>query len=404
MYAFFFFSGGKKDENLIIPLNDSISGTLSMDHLCATTSIAFSNEFDSNRMWLNGVEVKIDDNKRLVRCIENGNLFHEYYLILKLNSIFLLLFSLVRKLAESTVGWPSNHYIRICSRNNFPTAAGLASSAAGYACLCYALCKLFEINDPYIISSLARLGSGSACRSIYGGIVRWIAGYDHQTSIARQVITENEWPEIRIFVCVVSDHRKDTSSTSGMQLSCQTSSLIKYRAENVVPDHCDQIQKAINERNFDKFAEITMKDSNQFHAICQDTYPPIRYMNDTSWSIVNLIHFINHSFGHNVACYTFDAGPNACIYCLDNHAPILIKSIRRMYQKNDGTELEIKGITYQTDQIVIDQKINDYIDSRKQNAEDLKYIISTRLGSGPKILTNQFDSNCLLLDNGLPKN
>lgn len=92
MYAFFFFSGGKKDENLIIPLNDSISGTLSMDHLCATTSIAFSNEFDSNRMWLNGVEVKIDDNKRLVRCIENGNLFHEYYLILKLNSIFFCCF------------------------------------------------------------------------------------------------------------------------------------------------------------------------------------------------------------------------------------------------------------------------------------------------------------------------
>lgn len=74
-FSDYFDKGGKKDENLIIPLNDSISGTLSMEHLCATTSIAFSNEFDSNRMWLNNVEVKIEDNKRLVRCIENGNLF-----------------------------------------------------------------------------------------------------------------------------------------------------------------------------------------------------------------------------------------------------------------------------------------------------------------------------------------
>lgn len=263
---------------------------------------------------------------------------------------------------------------------------------------------MFEINDPKIISSLARLGSGSACRSIYGGIVRWIAGYDHQTSIARQVITENEWPEIRILVCVVNDHRKDTSSTFGMQLSCQTSPLIKYRAEHVVPEHCDQITKAIMERNFEKFAEITMKDSNQFHAICQDTYPPIRYMNDISWSIVNLIHFINNLFGYNVACYTFDAGPNACIYCLDNNVPILIKSIRRMFQKSDGTELAINGITYQTDQINIDQKLCDYIDIRKRMGDDLKYIISTRLGSGPKILSNQYDSNCLLSANGLPKN
>lgn len=59
--------------------------------------------------------------------------------------------------------------VHICSENNFPTAAGLASSAAGYACLVYALAELYEIQGD--VSVIARRGSGSACRSIYGGWV-----------------------------------------------------------------------------------------------------------------------------------------------------------------------------------------------------------------------------------------
>lgn len=59
--------------------------------------------------------------------------------------------------------------LHICSVNNFPTAAGLASSASGYACLIYALAQLYQIEGD--ISGIARLGSGSACRSIFGGWV-----------------------------------------------------------------------------------------------------------------------------------------------------------------------------------------------------------------------------------------
>lgn len=60
-----------------------------------------------------------------------------------------------------------------------------------------------------------------------------------------------------------------------------------------------------------------MQDSNQFHAVCQDTYPPIFYMNDMSKSIIRLVHVINAFYGSIKAAYTFDAGPNAVIYCLD---------------------------------------------------------------------------------------
>ena len=67
-----FAAGGKRDERLILPLNDSISGTLDMEQMCATTSVAISASFKCNQMWLNGEEVDITANERLLRCIQEG--------------------------------------------------------------------------------------------------------------------------------------------------------------------------------------------------------------------------------------------------------------------------------------------------------------------------------------------
>lgn len=101
--------------------------------------------------------------------------------------------------------------IHICSINNFPTAAGLASSAAGYACLSAALAKLYKVNDD--ISAIARTGSGSACRSVFGGFVRWYMGVDAEgiDSIAKQIVPASHWPEMRIIILVVSIIEKFTS-------------------------------------------------------------------------------------------------------------------------------------------------------------------------------------------------
>lgn len=67
---------------------------------------------------------------------------------------------------------------------------------------------------------------------------------------------------------------------------------------------------------------ICMQDSNQFHAVCLDTYPPIFYMNDTSKAIIRLVHALNDFNGSICAAYTFDAGPNAVIYTLEKFAPL----------------------------------------------------------------------------------
>lgn len=98
----------------------------------------------------------------------------------------------------------------------------------------------------------------------------------------------------------VSDSKKKTSSTSGMQNSVMTSELLKYRVSKCVPERTKRITNAILDRDFQTFAEITIQESNQFHAVCLDTYPPCVYMNDISHTIADLMHQINQEAGENI--------------------------------------------------------------------------------------------------------
>ena len=73
--------------------------------------------------------------------------------------------------------------------------------------------------------------------------------------------------------------------------------LCQHRAECVVPGRMEQMIRAVRKRDFATFAELTMKDSNQFHATCLDTYPPVFYLNDVSRRIINLVHRYNRHCG-----------------------------------------------------------------------------------------------------------
>lgn len=191
-----------------------------------------------------------------------------------------------------------DYKLHICSENNFPTAAGLASSAAGYACFVYTLATLYGLENEEL-TAIARLGSGSACRSIYGGFVRWHRGElaDGSDSIAVQIAPASQWPEMHVLILVVSDERKKVGSTVGMRLAVKSSELLKYRVDRCVPKHVDEMTEAILNRDFAKFGEITIKESNQFHAICLDTYPPCVYMNDQSHNVSRFIHKYNENAG-----------------------------------------------------------------------------------------------------------
>ncbi|KAH8371127.1 hypothetical protein KR093_006287 [Drosophila rubida] len=369
---------GKRNEELILPINDSISMTLDANEMSAKTTVAASESFKQNRMWLNGEVVPFEENARLMRCLEGVQRL---------------------ALANGDIKFPLSWKLHIASYNNFPTAAGLASSAAGYACLVYTLARLYEIPMNEQLTTIARQGSGSACRSLHGGFVQWHRGAadDGSDSFAEQLVTAEHWPNMHMLILVVNDARKKTGSTKGMQLAVKTSTLIQHRAKEIVPRRIKELRTAIQERDFKAFAEITMKDSNQLHAIALDTYPPCVYMNDVSHAIVNFVHDYNESVGSVQAAYTFDAGPNGCIYVQAENVPRLLAAIQVAFPNDAQQSVEyLKGIPVPPVEL---SKVATNGSAGHVNPKNmLKYIIHTKIGEGPRQLS---DEKSLLID-GLP--
>lgn len=278
------------------------------------------------------------------------------------------------------------------SFNNFPTAAGLASSAAGFACLVYTVAQVYGIEESYAgeLSAIARVGSGSACRSLYGGWVKWEMGAkeDGSDSLAVQVADEHHWPEVVIAVLVVSEHRKPIGSTSAMERSVQNSDLLKHRAAHVVPERMKQMEKAILDKDFDKFGQLTIQDSNQFHAVCLDTYPPVMYLNDVSKLIINVMTQYNAHYGQVKAAYTYDAGPNAVIYTTQDALPEILQVVHHFFPADEEQA-----------KTALPEHLAHIKGPIVPNA--LQRIIQTRPGPGPVIL----DAASHLIDttSGLPK-
>jgi diphosphomevalonate decarboxylase len=185
---------GKRDTKKILPTNSSLSGTIDQDSMQSRTTILASKSFDSDEMWLNDKHEDIAKSTRLTNVLREIRLRATDFEDADGNV-------LVKK-----EDWPQYH-IHVISHNNFPTAAGLASSASGYACFTKCLAGLYGFKEEFDgeLSMVARQGSGSACRSLYGGFVAWNMGEkdDGSDSYAVQVAPESHWPEMRVIILVV---------------------------------------------------------------------------------------------------------------------------------------------------------------------------------------------------------
>jgi len=373
---------GKASIPLNTPINDSVSVTLDQSDLRAVTTASVSESFTRDRLWLNGVEVSdASTSKRFRSCVDGVRRLATDKIDPVTSKV------LVRK-----AQWGEMN-VHIASYNTFPTAAGLASSAAGYAALVTALSELFGAKETYPgeMSTIARQGSGSACRSLYGGFVAWRMGGkqdDGSDSIAQQVAPESHWPEIRALIMVVSDAKKGTSSTAGMSTSVATSSLLDYRAKELVSKRMSIIEKAWMERDFQTFGRLTMIDSNQFHAVCLDTFPPIFYMNDVSKNIIQIVHVYNEWAGEIRAAYTFDAGPNAVLYTLEIYTvelgALMLKYFPAYCEKyicNNQFKCKVDAFTLEPSLVEAAERT-----SIKPCVGDVKKIYFTKSGPGPKTL------------------
>ncbi|KAI5854539.1 GHMP kinase [Tricharina praecox] len=349
---------GKRDAKLNLPTNSSLSVTLSQDNLRTHTTAACSALFTEDTLTLNG-ELQDVSGARQQACFR------------ELRALRAALES-----ADSSLPKLSTLSLKIVSENNFPTAAGLASSAAGFAALVRAIADLYQLpQNPTELSRIARQGSGSACRSLFGGYVSWEQGTleDGSDSLALEVAPASHWPQMRAAILVVSAAKKGVSSTAGMQATVVTSALFPHRVKIVVPQRMKAMKRAIEKRDFEEFAALTMADSNSFHAVCLDTSPPIFYLNDVSRSCIRVVDEINRLAGKNVAAYTFDAGPNAVIYYLEENEDIVLGSLKGGLDgvsgwKQDVTAAGVEGLDA------------SFLEPLK---EGITRVIMTRVGGGP---------------------
>ncbi len=282
--AFVKYWGKRHPENLNLPNNTSVSMTLDSNVLKTKTSVALYNESIEDIVYIN--EVKQDRNSS-----EKSD----------------FMFKVIKEMKNMS-GIKEN--VLVVSKNYFPTGSGLASSASGAAALVYALNSAFSTGlSQKQMSIIARKISGSACRSVFGGFVAWNKGNydDGSDSYAEQIATKSDFDLIDI-ICLVDESQKKVSSSAGHLLTTKTSALYAARPSSAEKNAISAIN-AIKNRDFEVLSNIIMRDSNSMHVTMLDTFPPIGYMTDKSWEVVEAVSELNGN-GTNIAAYTFDAGPN----------------------------------------------------------------------------------------------
>lgn len=220
-------------------------------------------------------------------------------------------------------------FFSINTENSFPTSNGLASSASGFAALAIGFNSLCNLNlTTTEISTLARIGSGSACRSIEGGFCLWKKGSNllGTDSHAEQIAPTTHWPTLRIIIVIVNDQCKSISSRIGMAASVSTSPLYNKwinESEERIPHMID----AINNKDLTTLGKLTEEDWHGMHKVMLSTTPSLSYWQKESYLIMHtieqlrIIHTIN-------AYYTTDAGPNVKIICEEHTTNLIVNALQ----------------------------------------------------------------------------
>ncbi len=271
---------GNRDARLRLPANGSISMNLGSLH--TRTRVTFSASLPDDRLILNH---KLLTGPALARVQ--------------------VLLNRVRELSGLSLR------AEVVSENNFPQGAGIASSASAFAALALAASAAADLRlDEPALSRLARLGSGSACRSVPGGFVEWDKGTDDEDSFAHTIAPPGHWA-LADCVAIISDAHKKTGSSRGHELA-PTSPLQAARVADA-PRRLVLCRRAILERDFEALAEVAELDSNLMHAVMMTSSPPLFYWAPTTLALMQAVQQWRAQ-GIPVF-YTVDAGPNVHLIC-----------------------------------------------------------------------------------------
>jgi diphosphomevalonate decarboxylase len=270
---------GKRDTKNNLPAVSSLS--LTLDTFATTTQIQYA---DTDRVILNGADAPSDFSARV---------------LLFLNRVAL-----------------DRRPCLVTTHNNFPTAAGLASSASGFAALALAGSTLLHDTalDLPNISKLARLGSGSATRSLFGGFVQWDCGTreDGSDAIATQIADRHHWNDIRMVVAVASNQKKSIGSTEAMERSRLTSPLYQAWLDGAEAD-VKSARDALLSHNLEVLGATMERSTMKMYATMTTATPPILYWSPQTVAVLHAVWDLR-ARGISAWC-TMDAGPNVKILC-----------------------------------------------------------------------------------------
>ena len=299
---------GNRDEALRLPINGSIS--MNLDGLFTRTTVSFQPLLVFDELIINGHEVMGKGLERVSAILE-----------------------IVRQSAG--VGMRAE----VVSENNFPTGAGIASSAAAFAALALAATKAAGLEWPEsAISRLARLGSGSASRSIPTGFVEWKMGSGDEDCYAVSIAPPEHWA-LADCVAIVSAGHKTTGSTDGHALA-PTSPLQVARVADA-PRRLDICRKAILERDFGMFAEIIEQDSDLMHAVMMTSRPALFYWQPATLAVMEAVRALRRD--GTPAAYTIDAGPNVHVICLREDAEKTLEYLKSIPGVTDVLAAKVGG-------------------------------------------------------------
>lgn len=267
---------GKRDAELNLPINGSLS--ISLGELGSQTEIKPSVS-GQDEVYLNGN--KVDSSDRFAAKV----------------SAFINLFR--RELNQPVV---------VKTVNNIPTAAGLASSASGFAALMLAVNDFYRLGlNESMLSAFARMGSGSASRSIYQGFVEWQKGTREDGMDSCAVPLNINWRDFRVGLLKVATGKKKVDSRAGMQRTVDSAPLYKSWPEQAAKDLLT-IKRALESRDFELLGETAEQNALSMHATMIGSWPPLLYWQPES---VAAMHRVWELRSLGVPVYlTMDAGPN----------------------------------------------------------------------------------------------
>lgn len=300
---------GKADEALIIPMNNSLSVTL--DRFYTETRVTFDETLTEDQLILNGEAVNAKESAKIQRYME-----------------------MIRK--EAGI---SEHAL-IESENFVPTAAGLASSASAYAALAGACNEALQLGlSDKDLSRLARRGSGSASRSIYGGFAEWEKGHDDESSFAHRVEADGWENELAMIFVVINNKSKKVSSRSGMSLTRDTSRFYQYWLDNVEPD-LKETKEAIAQKDFKRMGEVIEANGLRMHATNLGAQPPFTYLVPESYDAMRIVHECREA---GLPCYfTMDAGSNVKVLIEKKNQQAIVD---KFLQEFDQSQIITSDIT-----------------------------------------------------------